>query len=430
VTGVSAGTANITASAGGVTSPKVQITVTAVQQQAVISSATPPMFVCNDEHLGCVTPTVKLYGSNFTSACTVTISPAANGLSYSTYRSPTEIDLHLQFDTPSYNPGQFVIQACTQSPQTISSPFTIGFMANRNELAVDPGTGDVFVNDPFALIVHHYNAKGVLLETFAGDGRAMAADDTTQELIFVSYLAKGIASEAEYGNCRGSGYRGCGAGNYDGFMLGVSAKSGYTCAFEPAPTNRTLCFDLVNDPEFQNPFSYTLLQDPCATAMVPNGSEVDLLVWNCGDNTISRISVPDMTLKGAIVLNEITPATAGFTFVEVAALSSGTVAVMSPIDAKLFLVDLSSMTEIGNPVSFDGYPDGITSNEAANAFEVTFASSPQAVPTGAELVSPTGTITKLGLSSPNLPLGIAVSPDGTTLYVGDRGGVLDVENNQ
>jgi len=211
--------------------------------------------------------------------------------------------------------------------------------------------------------------------------------------------------------------------------LDIAAKGGYAISIQPE-VNSLLGIDIVNDPYLGNPLTYTLLQDPCAITMVQDGSEVDTLVFNCGTNTVSRISIPDMTLMGALILNEITSVGSGDAAVLVAALSSGTVAVMSPVDGKLFLVDLGSMTQIGNPVTLDGYPDGIVANETANAFEITFASGSQALPTGAELVDPVGNITKLNLSSNNFPLGIGVSPDGTKLYIGGPAGKLDVQNNQ
>jgi DNA-binding beta-propeller fold protein YncE len=314
----------------------------------------------------------------------------------------------------------------------------IGMKTNRNMLSVDQKTGDVFLLDShgalnsdnaYTPVVYHYKGDGTLVGSWQDGvnyklaGYAMALDDKTENLAYVEIMEEGIYVTDQSGNLYGGG-----SGNKQ-WGLDVVAKGGYAVSTQPE-VNSLLGMDIINDPFLQNPLTYSLLQDPCAITMAQDGSKVDTLVFSCGSNTISRISVPDMTLKGALVINEVTLVGSGDTAVHIAALSSGTVAVMSPVDGKLFLVDLESMTQIGNSVTLDGYPDGIVANETANAFEITFASSPQALPTGAELVDTTGNVTKLKLSSNNFPLGIGVSPDGTKLYVGDRAGKLDIQNNQ
>jgi len=433
VTGVTANTANITATSTGspvTTSAAVPITVTAApSQNATITAVNPPIFACADEHL-CKGPVVKLIGTNFTNACVETfLPPPAVGLSQ--YVSPTEIDLYITYDTPSWNPGPITVQACTQNAQTISNTFTIGMKTNRNMVAVDPTSGDVFLLDAASETVYHYKADGTLIGSWDNGanqylaGRAMTFDDKTGYLAYVQGVGGGGIWVSDQNGNQVAGSSGNGQWGLD-----VAAKGGYAISIQPE-INSLLGMNIASDPHINNPLTYTALNDPCALAMVQSGSTLDALVYNCGTNTVSIVSVPSMTLQGTFAPTGITSVGSGNTLVEVAGLSSGVGAVMSPVDKKLFLFNLGSGTAIGSPVALDGFPDGLTANEAADSFEVTYASTPQAVPTSAELVDAAGDKPiKLNLSSGTFPLGIGVSSDGKKLYVGDRAGTLDIQNNQ
>ena len=148
--------------------------------------------------------------------------------------SPTEIDLHLGFDPDSFNPGQFVIQACTQSQGTISSGFAIGMMPSPNAMAIHPQTG-VFLdvlglysqNEPYIPFVYHYAADGTLVDSwYTGSpndastaAEVMGLIPTTGDLVFVENGMDGIVVTNQDGVFTGAG------GSLGG--LAVAAEDGY-----------------------------------------------------------------------------------------------------------------------------------------------------------------------------------------------------------
>ena len=160
-----------------------------------------------------------------------------------------------------------------------------------------------------------------------------------------------------------------------------------------------------------------------------SGSALYVLVFNCGTNTLQAIAIPSRVSQWTQKLTSITKGGLGNTFTQIAALSSGTGAVLDPSHGQLIPFDLVSGT-LGDPVTLDGFPIGIITNKAADTFEVFFASLPQVVPLGVDSITTTGTKTILHVTSTDLPLGRGVSPDGTKLYVGVRGGGINIQDNQ
>ncbi len=422
-----------TGSGGNSGTKSVQITVTAASQQSTITSISPLIFGCNDDYYceGSINPTLN--GTNFSSGCTNNVSvtplPALMGWEY---ESPTEIFGGMDFDQNTYNPGTFVFQACTQSQQTISDPYTGAMMGNQNTMAVYGKNGDVILLVVYGpqggRIAYHFDASGNLLSSWqagAGKGiaKVMALDQTSGDLGFVERGQEGISVTDLNGN-------GVGGGNMNGQSgWEIAAAGGYFMALQPT-VNTLVGANILTDPLFDNYFSYTSLNDPCSLDAVQSGSALYAVILNCGTNTLQGLSIPDLTSLGKpLSVPGLTQSGSGSTLAQIKLLSSGVGVLLDPLGKQAFLFNIGSMQLIGQPVSLDGFPNGVIANEAANTFEITFASSAQAVPTGVDVLTTTGTKTTLNVSSTKLPLGRGVSPNGKTIYFGDRTNALDIEDN-
>ena len=429
-------TVTITATSVTDSSKSWNATITVTSAQAAITSVTPVVVGCNDYHL-CGTQTVAISGANFTGSCTVSVTPPPNVASSWVLENSGLINGYLNYDEGSFNPGAVVIQICTGSENTASNKFTFGLKTNRNMLVRDPVTGDLFLLNIYGAlngegaytgIVYHFNASGVPLGQWQSSingelaGGAMAMDDGTRTIAMVQYAMKGIHTTDQTGALV------CAVNGNGAWGLDVAAKSGYAIASQPA-AGSLLVINLESAGCWeQTPVIYSGLKDPGPVAMVQVGSTLDGLAFDCGSNELLNYSIPNATSPSSLTIAGIKKASSGNTNVQLAALTSGVAAVLSPDDGKVLLVDLGSMTLI-DTVPLDGYPDNIIAVEALNAFEISYASTSEAVPTNVELVSAAGgKPTKLALQSATFALGLTVSGDGTTLSVGGRS-TVDVQDN-
>ncbi len=209
--------------------------------------------------------------------------------------------------------------------------------------------------------------------------------------------------------------------------LAVAAEDGYAM-YIPIGANSLFGGDIVNDIDFLNPLVYDGLNDPCALAMAQAGAH--FTSWFL---TAARIrSKPSPFLAGFRSGRRNSPVLPRWVGQYVhanrgAKLWNRRSVGSEPWTANTF--DLVSGT-LGDPVTLDGFPIGIITNKAADTFEVFFASLPQVVPVGVDSITTTGTKTILHVTSTDLPLGRGVSPDGTKLYVGVRGGGINIQDNQ
>lgn len=415
----------VATNSGGTAQAQVTVTVTATQQPATITSTDPPWFACNDINLCATGNVVKIFGTNFSPSCTLDILPAPDPtLTSATYVSSTEIDLRIGYGQPTYQPGLITIQVCYQTPQA-SNVFTIGMKkADVNLLAVDQNTGDIIQSDGTDIpTIRRYKADGVtLVNTFTGDSCNMALDNQTQLLFSACYLQKAIFSGTENGNP-------VGGGNYDGYLLSIVAAGGYVCGPEPSPTNQSECFSST-DINFTSPLiNENANADQCASAIVMSGSTLWLLTLNCGLNTVSGITVPDMTTQGTLTLSGITTATAGKNKKQLAALSSGVGILVDPDANQAIIFNIGSSMDVLAKVSLDGFALSVVANEATHTFDVTLCITPEAIPDGVDSITTTGGKTLLPSATSNVfSMGAVVSPDGNTLYVGDNAWDLNLLN--
>ena len=227
-----------------------------------------------------------------------------------------------------------------------------------------------------------------------------------------------------------------GGGNTNGFgIVNVAARNGFACGTQPT-ANSVLCQDIVNDIFIQTPIVIPITGTPVDVAVVQNGSETDVLVLTSGPTVmLSQYSLPNGTPKNAIAVNGATAGDWSVSGLQLAALSSKFVAVMSPADKFIARFDMTTSqgTELGRD-TLPGFPIGMfaDANAAAGTFNVFYASTAEALPVSVIRVDPAaglGNAQPLTSTFSHVPMGRGTFLDDTKLCVGE-GTNLECQPNQ
>jgi hypothetical protein len=370
---------------------------------------------------------MKLMGTGFSSTDISNIIPAISPASTVSVVSASEVDLTIRVDQNTVF-GSHTFQMCRSANSSVCTPpITFGILTNRNQMAQDSTTGDLFLAGLGGATwgIDHFNAQGTFASKISGTPTAIALDNVTKHLVSTSYGVNGLFVTDESGTF-------IGAGNNSYSDLALDAKNGFACGAQPS-ANSVFCADLVHDPSFNSPILIATDADPCSvqiTATTATPSETDVMVFSCTKNTLSRYSLPSGALKTVVNVNGITTATSVNTGAQLVALSSAAVGLLSPANQLFMVFNMIAPAGETQRDQLSGYPEGAIADSASGMFIIQNASWIGAVPLDLERMNPaTGIISPLNSTFSNVPLGRAISLDDQTFFVGEGSTVVSQPNN-
>jgi hypothetical protein len=426
VTGITAGTANITATAtwdGKTKSNAVQITVNPAPGP-VISGISEFAVFCNAE---CFGNKIVITGSNFLKTDLLHVTPGLSGGSVVVFVSSTEMDLYAGFDSPTYNLGQFTLIVSRSDGSDPSNPFAFGLKDNRNMVGRS-STGDFFQLDMGT--VHHYAADGTHVADFpaSGWGRAIAVDDLTGTIVIAQRAGAALVTYDANGNSIN------GDGNVATGYTGVDAANGVACVLRSDVVD---CLDLTNPNATPVSTAAGTVNDSCSVQMGQIGAELDALVYSCGNGQITRINTATIKVSGTpLQLTGITlepSATARAHLILFPAQNR--LAFVDPTDTQVMFIDPTSMT-LKKTVALTGTVYFAFADQAQGKLVVVYnpdlagMAGSQAVPVriiSVDIVN--GKVTQLTDPPADiLPTGGRVSLDGKSIALGERGRLVLTPN--
>lgn len=414
------------------------------------SSASPSVFF-HDNDQG--TPVTVAVTGSFAPTDTLSVSPNIWGAGSVTqsYVGPTEMDYTIPLDSAHYSPGWITLQNC-HIGNTGCTTTTLAFIGNQNALGVYPSTGELYQLDQAQGLgtgqngyVREFKPSGTSPVTLLANGsagptgvffNAIAVDNYSGYVDLDGSIYSIIAGQAEL---KGTMTGGVASGAVNTVACSVYQANGATAG-------TLVCTPNMMSPPFTTASAATSAQ-PWSIAMVnlnlPGGGENDAIVFNRGDAALRRYAVVSssgtttVTQKAGVILPGVTPitgstgsVTAGWWVVAFNSGSSpaaGKAAVLSRPDKLLVLVDLATMNVIRS-ITLTGDPFRIATDETNGNVIVAFADPTAGKTTFASVSMTSGNLTPLTSTTALLATGLAVSPDGKTIYACMRSDCVALKN--
>jgi len=394
---------------------------------------------------------VEIDGSGFAPGCTLHDSlfgdtTLPNGV------NPNQIVVDLPFDTEHYSPGWVTFSVLCAS--AASNAANLAFVGNQNTLALsatqlfqlDQAQGLPNGQNGFARIFNLDGTANGSFQVGAKDAlpNGIAFDDSTG-LVLVTYPSNQVALYDSTSTPPGMLFTTAGVMPGSATVAVATTLDNFNnpiaCTTQPA-VGMLSCFVVPSDPVPPAFTSAPAGTAPWSLAMTTLGGKADAIVYDREGTQLLGFSViapkgqqPVITPAGTLTLSGITPASqltgmnGGWQLVAFGSgIASGTAAFLSQFDQVLVFVDLSTMTELRR-VALQAIPLRIAGDETHGAVIVAFADVNSGLTQFATVDVATGTVRKLGATSPLLTVGLLVSADGTTIHgaMRDQASVL---NNQ
>jgi len=335
-------------------------------------------------------------------------------------------------DTKLNDPGFYEIWAANPSPGGgESNHLRIARLGNQNMLAVSPTRIYQMVRSIGKVYIYDY--AGNKIGEFASSAPIVqiATDDRTGYVLESPHSGEYLSIFDSDG-----GYLGW--VNNGNLILSIAGGGGYGCVSEPwpgPPWNGSIgTFDLMQGVSGQLPMVSTIVGGyPFALAIAKLGDEFSCLAYDAANPRLLGVTLPGAVLSMSLTLSDLTTlddvaAKEGWGDWELAE-ANGVGALLHTYDKKLVLVNLSTGVEM-HRLSLEGVAFRLAADPLHNAVVVATCDVVAGETHFLRVDVTAGTSTALAAEWNDLAAGLRISPDGTKLVVGARGGRLGMLENR
>ncbi|MDP9049821.1 MAG: hypothetical protein M3O31_03730 [Acidobacteriota bacterium] len=354
----------------------------------------------------------QIYGSGFDATTTVSGSPAS--VSKVQLVNSGQITAFISINS-GYSLGTQTIKAC-MADGTHCSTASIALPGNQNSLAIGPD-GELYSYDPTVpRVVWKFKPDGTADGSIAlGIENGLAVDNLTGDLLTTSNAGNDsliIGNKVSFGD-----------GN---IAIAVDARDGVVCIPRQA-TNALSCvniptLDLIHpsfntsSPFGSQPWSIWMTVIGGKTIALVSSRDGSPTLWEfnvSGGNPILTLS---LSLPGITPVSSITTIAGGWQLTGFTkGPAAGIAAYLSTRDNKLLLVNATTMSFVGSPITLPGFPWWIASDETNGKFIVASIDTVHQTTTFASVNPTSGLVTPILGTAPFVATGVRVSPDGTTI---------------